>query len=330
MDNAVIRQAELRGGGLPTAALSPSSETKPLVPPPSSTRAPPRGGARVEESGLFGSRMFVIGGILVLVAIVLFVVVPVVVSTSVSQSRESAPIPLAQFNGTVVYACSECLPGAPGLSIVGPTGATGPAGPQGRPGDKGDPGMCLASPTCASGATGPTGPTGATGPRGERGYSGVDGAIGPAGPSGPSGATGPSGPSGPIGPIGEPGVNGTCDCFDLQEVTINNTVLTGSLQVLGNVSCGTQTLFESSCFPNACVNFSSCDLQARRLILTGGSPTAWIVGSPNDPTGTVSATFGRSNTVNSTLPWLMQLFQSYAQTTIIESSIFTTIQTLTI
>jgi len=114
----------------------------------------------------------------------------------------------------------------------------------------------------------------------------------------------------------------------LQQVTINNTVLTGSLQVLGNVSCGTQTLFESSCFPNACVNFSACDLQAKRLYLTGGSPTALIVGSPNDPTGTISATFGRSNSVNSTLPWLMQLFQSYAQTTIIESSIFTSIQTL--
>jgi hypothetical protein len=159
MDSAIIRQAELRGGGLPTAALSPTtSESKPPVPPPS-TRAPR--GARVEESGgMFGSRMFVIGGMLVLVAIVLFVVIPVVVSTSVSQSRESAPVPFAQFNGTIVYACSECLPGAPGLSIVGPTGPTGPSGPQGRPGDKGDPGMCLASPTCASGATGPTGPTG--------------------------------------------------------------------------------------------------------------------------------------------------------------------------
>jgi len=149
-----------------TAATSPAAESKPLV----STMRPIEtfrsryaatntSSARIDES-LFGNRMFVIGGILFLAAIVMFIVVPVVVSTTVSQSRESNPGPFLAANGSVICACSDGLPGAPGLSIPGQTGPSGPAGPQGRPGDKGDPGMCIAAPNCASGPTGPTGPTG--------------------------------------------------------------------------------------------------------------------------------------------------------------------------
>jgi hypothetical protein len=277
MDNTALRRAELQSAGVLTTSAPDNNggggEKTPI--------RPRGGGATPKQStggfsdGFKNRALVTILGVLAIV-VVLVIVIPVVISTTVTQTRESAPSSYLAANGSVICNCRDGLPGPPGLSIPGPQGIQGPEGPQGRPGDQGVPGMCIADPSCASGPTGPQGPAGPSGASGQRGYPGVDGAQGPAGPSGPSGATGPSGPSGPSGPQGEHGVNGTCDCFDLQEVTINNTVLTGSLQVLGNVSCGTQTLFESSCFPNACVNFSACDLQARRLLLTGGKSSFFI------------------------------------------------------
>lgn len=330
MDPIAIRQAELKSAGLSvppeTSKSPPSTESTGLIPKrPQTTSSRP---VSSSSRGGLGNQMFVIGVGILVVVVIIIIALAVAIPSSISQSREATPGIVLAENGTYICNCRDGLPGAPGLSIPGPPGPPGPQGPQGTPGIPGPAGMCIAAPNCASGPTGPQGPPGATGATGPRGFPGVDGLQGPAGPSGPSGATGPSGPTGPTGPIGPSGVNGTCDCFDLPNVTIGNTVLTGTLEVLGNVTCGTQTLFESSCFPNACVNFSACNLQARSLFLTNGNPTELTVGSPNEPTGSSRVTLGRSNAVNSTQPWLLQLFQTYAQTTILESSIFTSIQTL--
>lgn len=254
----------------------------------------------------------VLFGILFLAAI-LAGVVPAIITQNRLQDT-SGGITLGA-NGTVNCNCKDGLPGAPGMQ--GPQGISGATGAQGRQGDPGQPGIaiCLPNPDCASGPSGPSGPSGTSGARGQTGFAGANGATGAAGPTGGTGPSGPTGATGATGATGPSGFNGTCDCFDLPNATIGNTVVTGTLDVKGNITCSNTTIFGSSCFPFACLNFSACDLQARSLILRGGAPTSLLV----DGGITTVVQFGSNSTPAG-------LFQTYTQTTSLISSIYTLIQ----
>ncbi len=259
----------------------------------------------------------------VICGIVLFIIILATVIPSVygNAKAQSAPQMILTDNYTAICACRDGLPGTPGQqgvpgeSVTGPSGPIGPSGPSGVA-------VCLANPTCASGPSGPSGPSGASGARGNQGYPGSDGATGPAGPSGPSGPTGATGPTGPTGPIGEPGLNGTCDCFDLPNITINTTYVTGTLDVQGNLTCSSTSFISSQCFPNVCFNFSACDLEARSLFIGGaGTQSRLIIGED------ATVLFGSAPSGNVSIAYQMLLYQSYSRTTIIESSIYTVLRT---
>jgi hypothetical protein len=261
--------------------------------------------------------------ILIIAIILLATVVPSAISNS-KQLSESAFV--LSDNYTVICSCKDGLPGSPGKAGVQGDPGIGIQGNQGVPGQTGSPGICLANPSCASGATGPSGPPGPSGRPGRDGFPGRDGASGAAGPSGASGPSGATGATGATGPQGDRGFNGTCDCFNLPNITITDTYVTGVLNITGNLTCSSETFISSSCFPNACLNFSSCDLSARSLNLQGGSPTRLIVGAVG---GDVSSIFfGADGTGNFSAPFQMNEFHSYSKTTLIESSIFTNIQTI--
>jgi hypothetical protein len=250
-------------------------------------------------------------------------VIPSAISNS-KQLSESAFV--LGDNYTVVCKCKDGLPGSPGMMGNQGVPGVGLQGNQGVPGETGPPGICLANPACASGATGPSGPKGDKGDRGDRGYPGFDGASGAAGPSGASGPVGATGATGATGPQGERGFNGTCDCFNLPNVTITDTYVTGVLNITGNLTCSSETFISSSCFPNTCLNFSSCDIAAKSLYLGGGSPTSLIINGIDS--GVASILFGSDASGNVSAPYQMNSFHSFSRTTIIESSIFTNIQTI--
>lgn len=226
-------------------------------------------------------------------------------------ASRGSPQPLPSENGTVPCTCRDGLPGQPGQQ--GPPGEPGESitGPTGEPGPTGPPGECLANPACGQGPRGETGPTGPTGPQGRQGVKGDPGPQGDAGPSGPSGATGPSGPSGPQGAQGNPGLNGTCDCFNLPNVTVNNTLITGTLELDGVLSCGINASISANC-RDACPNYSNCSLTARALALTGGSPTQLTVGQLCDAGDSV-VQFGNYLDFNGTCTWQIAQFGYFSQ-----------------
>lgn len=226
-------------------------------------------------------------------------------------ASRGSPQPLPSENGTVPCTCRDGLPGQPGQQ--GPPGEPGESitGPTGEPGPTGPPGECLANPACGQGPRGETGPSGPSGQRGQQGVKGDPGPQGDAGPSGPSGATGPSGPSGPQGPQGNPGLNGTCDCFNLPNVTVNNTLVTGTLELDGVLSCGVNASISANC-RDACPNYSNCSLTARALALTGGSPTQLTVGQLCDA-GDSIVQFGNYLDFNGTCTWQIAQFGYFSQ-----------------
>lgn len=320
-----IQRAELAAaqGVLPTATVANSNNNN------NDDNEVPRRRPAASASRTAAYTLAAIGIFALLLVVLVIVILGTGVPSWVAMSRELTPV-VNGVNGTIPQGFNcfcQGLPGSPG--VQGPPGAsiTGAQGQPGQPGPTGAAGICIADPTCQRGATGPTGPTGATGPQGVQGLTGLSGATGPAGPSGPSGARGVSGPTGATGPQGIPGVNGTCDCFNLPEVTIGNIVNTGELNILGNITCSNTTSFAQSCFPNACLNFSACDLQSRSLLLTDGSPTFLKVCTPGDNSN-CQVIFGDNSTGNATNPDRMALFRSFSLQTIFDSQILTQITTL--
>lgn len=295
--------------------------TLPNVPSPSSTRngAPP---IRTNVSYAFGA----VGLIALLLVILTVVILGTGIPTWIAAGRDTTPL-VTLGNGTSPSCFCRGQPGMPGAQ--GPPGESivGEQGRPGEPGPTGAPGICIADPTCASGATGPSGPSGASGASGRPGQTGKQGPSGPAGPSGPSGATGAKGDKGDKGDQGDRGFNGTCDCFDLPNVTIGNIVNTGTLNIEGDVQCGANVSFTESCFPNACLNFSACDLQARSLFLTRGSPTFFKVCSPEDLSN-CQVILGDATTGNATQPDRLSLLRAYSLQTILDSDVLTRITTL--
>lgn len=304
------------------AATSGSSE---VVSPKRSGRG---GGSSPSSSGRTLNTLGVIGIVIGFVVLIVIIVMATSIPSIVWNKNQAPATSTMILNGTTGQCyCRDGLPGAPGQQ--GPPGesVSGAQGPPGQQGAQGEPGMCIASPSCASGPPGPKGEQGAKGAQGNRGFPGETGSQGSAGPSGAQGAQGPVGATGPTGPQGDQGFNGTCDCFNLPNVTINTTYVTGLLDVQGNLTCASSTSISPTCFPNACLNFSQCNLVARSLQLVDGSPTALLVGRIGDG-GTSSVIFGSSSAGNATFPWIMQLFQTYATTTTIDSSVYTQIRTL--
>jgi hypothetical protein len=151
-----------------------------------------------------------------------------------------------------------------------------------------------------------------------KGDPGPQGDAGPSGPSGPSGATGPSGP---IGPQGNPGLNGTCDCFNLPNVTVNNTLITGTLELEGELSCGVNASISANC-RDACPVYSNCSLTAQSLALTGGSPTQLTVGQLCD-SGDSIVQFGNYLDFNGTCTWQIAQFGYFSQIAYLDSQVIT-------
>lgn len=308
---ATLRAAEYRAGTTGTGGGSGLTSPK---------RGSSSSGRGLSTLGIIG---IVVGFVVIIVIVILATSIPSIVWNS-KQTTVTSHMVLNATTGQCY--CRDGLPGAPGQQ--GPPGES-VSGPQGPPGQQGPSGvaMCIASPSCASGPSGPKGEQGAKGAQGNRGFPGETGPQGAAGPSGAQGDQGPVGATGPQGDQGIQGPNGTCDCFNLPNVTINTTYVTGLLDVQGNLTCATSTSISPTCFPNACLNFSQCNLVARSLQLVDGSPTALIVGRVGDG-GTSSVIFGSSSAGNATVPWIMQLFQTYATTTTIDASVYTQIRTL--
>jgi hypothetical protein len=123
------------------------------------------------------------------------------------------------------------------------------------------------------------------------------------------------------------GINGTCDCFNLPNATITSALITGNLTIEGVLACTASSSFDASCLgiQGPCLNFTNCTLNAKSLSLMDGSPTFLTVGRPGDD-GTAQVVFGSSS--NTTSIWRLLMFQTFALTSVIESSIYTQIQTL--
>jgi len=262
--------------------------------------------------------------VFIIVVAVMATVIPSILSTNAMTGQNGFVI---TPNGTTICNCKDGTPGEPGRKGDPGESIQGQQGIQGLQGIQGDPGICIANPTCESGATGPTGGTGPRGERGFRGYPGKDGAQGAAGPSGETGEKGDKGDQGIQGIQGIQGPNGTCDCFNLPNITIDETYVTGLLDVQGNLTCSSGTFISNTCFPNACLNFSACDLEAQSLLLRGGSPTRLIVDG-GDSTSSAVVFGGDPTTGFVSNATRMSRFQTYSQTTIIEASVYTQIQTL--
>jgi hypothetical protein len=138
-------------------------------------------------------------------------------------------------------------------------------------------------------------------------------ASGPRGETGSQGIQGIQGEQGIQGPQGIPGV---CDCFNLTNVTIGNMVLTGTIDVQGNITCSGGGGLDLSCYLlGTCPNMSSCDVEAKSIALKNGSPTHIYVGEPGDLSLSV-ARFGDSSFTDT---WRLLDFTVYSSNVVIES-----------
>jgi len=160
--------------------------------------------------------------------------------------------------------------------------------PPAEKGDKGDPGrdgtngMCLANPLCEKGDPGNDGKDGSdavcqTCPRG---FPGKDGEDGVCIKNCTDGAPGVCEQPCVNGTKGDKGDNGICDCFNITAIEFDEVTINEALTLNGTFECTPGTTIDPSCLiVGSCPDFSPCDLQAKSLVLSGGTPTRLQVGS---------------------------------------------------